>query len=311
MIMTQGKVLILGGTGFIGRALVQALAKRSQPVLAVSRGILEQAEAGVETIRCDCGDPDQIGLLLTGCRAIVHLASASTPGSTAGQPLAEIEANLQPTLALLQAMQHRPNLPLLYLSSAGSLYGDSAGAPSGERDPICPKSYHGAGKAAAEQFIGAWCRQFGGAATVLRPSNVYGPGQHERAAFGIVPHTFGALRRGETLTVWGDGSAERDYLYIDDLVRLCLAVLTTPMLPGLHIFNAASGQTASLNVLFDLIEATAGQPLKRRYDGSRAVDARRVAIDAGLVRRTYGWAARVALPEGLQRTWDWVNTIPR
>src|SRR5690606_34183517 len=101
-------------------------------VCAASRSIAPSPPSEVAFTRCDVGSPQQVVPLLRQCDAVVHLASASTPGSTAGKPLEEIEANLRPTLALLQSMQDFPALPLLFLSSAGSLYGENANSAFGE-----------------------------------------------------------------------------------------------------------------------------------------------------------------------------------
>ena len=243
--------------------------------------------------------------------AVVHVASASTPGSSAGKPLQELDENLRPTVALLQALQAHPRLSLIYLSSGGTLYSRIAEGASDELAAVYSRSYHGAGKIAAEHFIEAWCNQFDGAAVVLRPSNLYGPGQDERPGFGIVPAAFGKLTRGETLRVWGDGSAERDYLYIDDFTRLVLAALDAAPKPGFRVFNACSGASIDLNGLFALIERVAGRTLHRTYDAGRKVDAPSVRMQATRAKQAFGWGAEVRLAEGLERTWRWFSTIRR
>lgn len=225
--------------------------------------------------------------------------------------MAELDGNLRPLLALLEAMQAQPTLGLLYFSSAGALYGDQHDIALNETAALRPRSYHGASKVAAEQFIGAWTRQFQRSATILRPSNIYGPGQPERAGFGVIPHAFGAIQRGTALTVWGDGSAARDYLYIDDLVALAIAALQQPSPYKLRIFNAASGETVCLNDLFELAQLASGQPLLRQYEPGRAVDADWIAIDAEKARSQFGWQPSVTLAEGLKRTWNWLNTDPQ
>lgn len=301
-------ILVIGAGGFVGRHLVSALAKQGKHVVAVSRRPVEFDTVDVSTIIGELNTPEQIAPLIADSRAVIHLASSSTPGSSAGNALAELNDNLRPTLALLQALQERPQTELLYLSSGGSLYGDDSKEASSEMSSLAPRSYHGAAKVAAERFIAAWCTQYDGAATILRPSNIYGPGQHERAGFGIVPASFGKLTRGETLTVWGGGTTVRDYLYIDDFMELCTAVLSRPMPPGASILNASSGVGISLNELFLAIEAVTGQQLKRAYDQSRAVDSSRVVMDPVLAKNLYGWAPTTPLIEGLRKTWGWFST---
>lgn len=301
-------ILILGAGGFVGRHLVRALVQRGEKIVAVSRHPVDFASTAVESIVSELREPEHFVPLVTRSRAVVHLASSSTPGSSAGNPMAELKGNLRPTLALLQAVQQAPQTNLLYLSSGGSLYSTEVDERATETSNVSPRSYHGAGKIAAEYFISAWCSQYSGAATVLRPSNIYGPGQTQRTGFGIVPAGFGKIIRDETLTIWGDGSATRDYLYIDDLVALCTATLAAPMPAGLRIFNAASGVGVSLNDLFAAMEAVAGHPLKRTYDAGRSVDATHMAMDASLAKQYYGWMPTTSLHEGLKKTWDWFKT---
>ena len=302
-------VLVVGASGFIGRHLVRALSSHGEKVIAITRRPADQDTRHVENINAELVEPEQYARLLDRCRAVAYLASRSTPGSSAGRPVDEVQENLLPLASLLQAMQSKPQVGLLYLSSGGSLYESTPGEPATEATQIQPHSYHGAAKVAAEYFIRAWSQQYGGRATLLRPSNLYGPGQIERPGFGIVPACFGRVTRGETLTVWGDGSAVRDYLYIDDFVSLCMAVLETPMSTGVHAYNASSGIGVSLNELLRLVELVAGKPLSRSYELHRAVDATHIVMDPGAARSRYDWMPMIPLEEGLKKTWDWFNTI--
>lgn len=301
------RTLVLGAGGFIGRHLVRALAQGGNSVIAVSRSQVDFGLANVEAVIGEPREPDQFAQLLARSRAVVHLASTTTPGSSAARPVHEVADNLLPLASLLQAMQRRPEIELLYLSSGGSLYTASSDVAADEMTRVQPRSYHGAGKIAAEYFISAWCHQYSGRAMILRPSNVYGPGQPERAGFGIVPACLGRIRRGETLQVWGDGSAIRDYLYIDDLVQLMMAILARPMSTGAGIINACSGVGISLNELFAAMEIATGRPLLRAYETSRPVDATSVTMDHALASRQYHWSPATSLEEGLRKTWAWLN----
>ena len=309
--MANDSILVLGANGFVGKHLVRALVAQGKNVIAASRHVATFRTEGVEWVVGPFDEPEHFVRLLERSTAVVHAASRSTPGSSAGNAIAELRINLQPTVALLQALQQTPEVTLLYLSSGGSLYPASTGdAPATEASAVRPRSYHGAGKVAAEQFISAWCDQNGRAATILRPSNIYGPGQSARSGFGIIPTGFSKIRHSETLTVWGDGSAVRDYLYIDDFTALCEAVLTRPMHTGMLVLNAASGRGVSLDELFGAMEKVAARPLHRFYDRARAVDAARVVIDASAAQACYDWTSTTTLHEGLKKTWDWFSTTP-
>src|SRR5690606_26013800 len=95
-------------------------------------------------------DSGTFSRLLENCDAVIHTAAHSTPGSSMATPL--LDGDLRTTLSLLEALQAHPHCRLLFLSSAGTLYGDRS-EPARESAPLRPRSYHGAGKAAAEHFI--------------------------------------------------------------------------------------------------------------------------------------------------------------
>lgn len=307
----SGRILVFGAGGFIGQHLVRRLAHMGERVIAVSRSDTDLDLSNVETVTAALRDTSDFAPLVARSSKVVYLASTSTPGTSAGRPLAELAGNLQPLAALLQVLQDHAAVELLYLSSGGSLYTSTNDIAATERSDVRPRSYHGAGKIAAEYFISAWCNQYSGRATILRPSNVYGPGQLERAGFGIVPVALGKIRRQETLHVWGDGSVVRDYLYIDDLVDLTAAILSRQMFAGAQVVNACSGIGVSLNELFVVMEAVTGQPLQRRYESGRELDAKRVTMNSDLAQRAYGWSPVTTLREGLERTWASLNIITR
>lgn len=301
-------VLVLGAGGFIGRALTWALAHNGIRVVAASSTPQPWAHPLVEAVVAPRPrDPDDFASLLSHATKVVHVATASTPASSMARPLQEVTGNLHVTAALLEALQEHPGKELLYLSSGGSLYADNQKHPSDENAPVRPRSYHGAAKLAAESFICAWCAQHSARATVLRPSNVYGPGQIEKIAFAVIPTALGKLRRGETFHVWGDGSAQRDYIFIDDLVRLCVSILTQPMPIGMRVLNACSGSSVDLNELLGVVESVTGIALHRTFDVARPVDASNISMDPRLAQETYGWRSQIGIEEGIRRTWAWLE----
>lgn len=298
-------VLILGGGGFIGSALSLALAKTGKTVTVLSHTASDQKHHNIRNATGTFKSPEDFEPWLADCPTIIHLASSSTPGSSAAHPLAELEGNLRITLALLEALQNHPDCNLLFCSSGGTLYGDNEIAPATEQSKLHPYSYHGAGKAAAEYFILSWTTQFATAATILRPSNVYGPGQAARQGFGIIPTAFNKIIKDEALEVWGDGSAVRDYLYIDDFIQLCLAIIDKPMAKGVVTLNAGSGVGTRLDDLLGQIEYVAGKPLRRTQRNKRQVDISRIVIDSSKAYECYGWKPKISLRNGLKETWDW------
>lgn len=310
--LVGNRILIIGADGFIGRALARGLVGQGHNVVALTRRPVAALDAGIEYRMVSGINPEDYRQVLDGCGTIFHVASASTPGSSAGRPLFELKHNLVPTFALLEALQAQPECRLIYISSGGTLYGDvTRERPATEQDLVRAKSYYAAGKAAAEQFIRAWSSQFSGTACIIRPSNVYGPGQCERQGFAIIPKAFGKTLRNETLTIWGDGSAVRDYLYIMDLVDLCTSLIGAKLPEGTTLLNASSGEDVSLSEVLARIEAVTGVALKRTYEPARDIDVARISIDSSLARSICGWHAQTLLNDGLDRSWSWFKSTQR
>lgn len=300
--MSHPVVLVLGAAGFIGRHLARRLANDGCTVLAATRQPCAFDHPHIENVVASFVEAATFTPLLSRCCAVVHAASSTTPGSSTATP--QLDGNLRTTLALLEALQAAPDRRLLYLSSAGTLYGDRD-TPAQETDPLRPRSYHGAGKAAAEQFLHAWASQYDGTAVVLRPSNVYGPLQTARQGFAIVPTAMDCAASGRTLDIWGDGTQLRDYLHVADLVTLCLQALQAQLPSGCHVFNAASGQAVTLNTLLERIEQVSGRAIQRRYVLPRIADVGKVLINPEAARQAFSWEARTDLDTGLAQTWQW------
>lgn len=301
--MTGSQVLLAGGGGFIGQALATRLAMAGHAVTILSRRAAALKLPGLTWRQGSLGDADLLQHLLPQCTAVVHLATTSTPGSYRDAPVREVDENLIPLLRLLEAMSGQPQIPLLYLSSGGAIYGNPHALPVSESHPLAPLSYHAAGKAAAEQFLGVFARA-GHAVTILRPSNAYGPGQPLRQGFGVLRALLEHIRRQTPMQIWGDGNSVRDYLYIDDLTRACLDVLAQPA-PG--SFNLGSGVGHTLNELCDIARRVTGLNLEVHHRPARGTDVKAVVLDSTHFAAHYGWQPATSLEEGMARMWKWLQ----
>jgi UDP-glucose 4-epimerase len=284
--MNRDGVLLLGGAGFIGTALAKRLQLEKIPLHVVGR---ENAAA--------------LASLLPHCSTVVHLASGTTPGSSARHP--ELEAgNITLTLHLLELMQTQPQAHLIFFSSGGTVYGNPAIFPVTEESVLAPLSYHGAGKAAQEVL----CRTLatlGHAVTVLRPSNAYGPGQTMRHGFGLIRTMLQHAQAGTTLEIWGDGENVRDYIYIDDVVDASLRLVRLPQDCG--TYNLGSGVGYSINQVKAVVERVSGLKLQTTYRPARGMDVRRIMLDNTLLSARMDWQPQVSLADGVAQTWEWLK----
>lgn len=286
--MSGNDVLLLGGTGFVGSALANRLKQEMKTVHSIGRhdaGRLEQA--------------------LPQCNTVVHLATTSTPGSSATCPELELP-NIALTLHLLELLQERPEAHLIFFSSGGTIYGNPEQLRVSEESPTAPLCNHGAGKAAQEAFCHA-LRTRGHAVTVLRPSNAYGPGQTLRHGFGLVRTLLEHVRCGTSPEIWGDGENVRDFIYIDDVVEATMRLIELPQDSG--TYNLGSGVGYSINQVLRFVETKCGRELETIYRPARGIDVRSVVLDNSRLNERLGWQASVGLEEGIARTWEWLKRI--
>lgn len=284
--MNQDAVLLLGGAGFIGSALARRLQHEKMPVHIVGRHNLDQLEQ-----------------LVPQCSTVIHLASATTPGASAGQASLEL-GNLALTLRLLDLLRAQPQTHLIFFSSGGTVYGNPQSLPVSEDNPLAPLSNHGAGKAAQESFCQA-LRAQGHAVTIVRPSNAYGPGQSMKSGFGLVRTLLEHARLGTAMEIWGDGENVRDYIYIDDIVEATLRLIEQPQDGG--TYNLGSGMGYSINQVKDVVEQVCGRPLHSTYRPARGMDVRSVVLDNTRLSDRLGWQPGVGLADGVARTWEWLQ----
>jgi len=287
--MSREGILLLGGKGFIGSALASRLQHEKIPVHLVGRQ-----------------DGDRLADVLPLCNTVVHLASATTPGSSARDPRLEL-GNLDLTLRLLKLIQMQPPTHLVFISSGGAIYGNPDQLPVTETCKIAPLSHYGAGKAAQEVFCQS-LRAQGHAVTILRPSNAYGPGQTLRHGFGLIRTMLEHARVGKPLEIWGDGENVRDYIYIDDVVDACMQLVA---LPGdSSTYNLGSSVGHSINQVKTLVDEVCGCRLETVYRPARGTDVREVVLDGSRLQDQLGWLASVGLAGGVKRTWEWLMRQP-
>ena len=297
------RILVLGAGGFLGQAVVRRLASEGHQLTCVVRNL--ESAATHEGVRYIEAVLDDIRIVMDVAKAadrILHFAWDTTPGTSSGQPTLEVIHNLMPTLRLLEAMNCFPvRSQFIFVSSAGATYAPSTECAT-ETSQVNPSSYYGAAKLSTEMFLRAYSAQSGNPVVVVRPSNVYGPGQKAKRQFGIVPTMMRAIQENETFQIWGDGGATRDYLFVDDFVEFFVALLSRQW-HGFHLFNVASGAACSINRLCQLLEKISGKRLSVEYVPARGVDSGGRAVDSTKARDELGWRPRIELEAGLTETW--------
>ncbi len=301
--MRSRNVLLLGGGGFIGQATARRLASDAMQVHILSRQYTLSAAPAIHPHTGDLSDLAILDTLLPQCGTVVHLASSTTPGSSASKPSDELD-NLRPTLNLLERLHNQKGIHLIFVSSGGTVYGNPPHIPVNEDAPFAPQSYHGAGKMALEGFLQAF-RAAGHAVTILRPSNAYGPGQDLRRGFGFVRTVLEHASNGSPLEIWGDGEAVRDFVFVEDVAEAIALAIGNPADNG--TYNVGSGQGYTLNEVLALAQRITGVEINTLHKPAREGDVRGVVLDVSRIRAALGWQPRINLEEGLRHTWEWLQ----
>jgi len=300
-------IALLGASGFLGRRLAARLVREGFEVTGIARSPTPGINVpGLRFVQATMDDAKALKPVLERAQYLVHLAWDTTPGTSQLQPTLEANNNLLPTLRLMEQMQGFPSCRMVFVSTGGAIYSDLSATPWSEDAKLAPRSYYGAGKLAIESMLSAYHAQTGNAVIVLRPSNIYGPGQESKRQFAVVPTLMQCLRDDREFVIWGDGESRRDYLYIQDFEDVVLKIISRDWpVPLNETFNVAAGIGVPLNSICTACEKISGQRLRRRYESRRTVDKGSVILDATRVRSLLGWTAETPLETGLEATWKW------
>ncbi|WP_168735345.1 NAD-dependent epimerase/dehydratase family protein [Pseudothauera rhizosphaerae] len=301
-------ILLIGGTGFFGLALARALAGTRNEVHILSRTAQPGIHNGITFHRGSQDNASIVEPLLARAGTVIHLASTTTPGLSAGRSSVDAIENLLPAARLMEIMAARPPERLFFVSTGGAIYGNPEYLPVDETHPSHPLSSHAAGKAALEGFFSSFAHCAGIPLTILRPSNLYGPGQTLRNGFGLVRTLLDKARRGKTFELWGEDSTVRDYLFIDDAVDAVIALLGSARCEGTYNLGAGIGTTT--DELLTLMSHVTQCSLEVIRKPARKVDVRAVYLDCTRLERLTGWKPKIDLEQGIRRTWQWLVTSP-
>ncbi|MGO2111567.1 MAG: NAD-dependent epimerase/dehydratase family protein [Pseudoclavibacter sp.] len=231
-------------------------------------------------------------------RTVVWAASMITPAVAETSP-ERVNDERDAFREVLEALPGSTRL--IFLSSGGTVY-SGPNTPYSESAPAIPTNRYGAAKLELETLA----RSAPGGAVVLRISNAYGPGQLAKRGQGVLGHWMQAMLGGQPITIFGDGSSARDYVYVDDVARAILAAADGTS-PRVGIFNIGSGMPTTLDDLVVALGAVAGRPVSVEYRPDRGFDVSATWLDVREARRTLDWSPSVGLEDGLGRMWNWVQ----
>lgn len=293
--------VVTGGAGFIGSHVVDSLLGDGWEVVVVDdlttgdeRRVAPEAELAV----VDISDAAALDAVFDRIRpnAVFHLGAQSMVTVSVRDPRRDCAVNVQGTLNVLEAAG-RHDAPVVFTSTGGALYGDTAPLPTPETHIPAPLSPYGASKWAGESYVRTWALASGIPHAVCRLGNVYGPRQSPHGEAGVVSIFARKLWEGGAPVLFGFGEPTRDYVHVFDVVAALRAASGTR-----GVFNVATGIETSVARVYEAVQAALGTSIEPRLGPLREGELQRSCMDPSSAAATLGWRATIPFAEGVRST---------
>jgi UDP-glucose 4-epimerase len=303
------KILVTGGAGFIGSHVVDAFVAAGHDVLVVdnlSTGKRGNLNPKARFFELDILDPETADLIRDERPDVLdHHAAQMDVRRSVADPLFDARTNILGTIALLEAARQASVRRVLLISSGGAAYGEQETFPAPESHPTWPVSPYGVSKRAGELYGFFYQAAYGMPFLAFRYANVYGPRQDPHGEAGVVAIFSGRMLRGETITVYGEGTQTRDYVYVGDVARANLLALERDVRGPLNI---GTGIETDVKTLARHLREAAGSRSEVRHAPTRPGEQQRSVVDISRAATELGWRPEVSLADGLRRTVEFFRT---
>ncbi|MCL6457736.1 MAG: NAD-dependent epimerase/dehydratase family protein [Gorillibacterium sp.] len=296
------KALVTGGAGFIGSHLTAALLANQVEVYVIddlSTGKIENVSRQAHLINMDVSDDKVVEKIAELAPDVVfHLAAQADVQRSIMRPYYDCRVNVMGTIHVLEALR-RVGKGKIILASTSGVYGALEKERISITDQTAPMSFYGLSKWTAEQYIRLYHQLYGTAYTILRYANVYGPGQTPKGEGGVVSIFMERIKKGEPLTIFGDGEQTRDFIHVSDVVAANLAAAESG--DG-QTFHVSTGVSTSIRSLSELLSELAGKRLKVNYAPEKTGDIKHSCLNSEETRQVLGWQPMTGVRAGLVNT---------
>lgn len=300
---------VIGGSGFIGRAVVQELLLRNdRQVIVVGRQPPDPSlPAQVRYVQNLSGASDELlNDILAEVDEVIDLAYATVPQTSFQNPVNDILVNLPEAVRLFEYAARWSLRKFVWVSSGGTVYGHAHQIPLTEDHPTNPVSPYGITKLAIEKYAHLYHCTAQLPIICVRPSNAYGEAQRVYAGQGFVATAIASLLDYRTLDLFGDAGTIRDYLHVKDVARGIVAALIDGKAG--QVYNIGSGIGHSNRQVLEALEPLARAlsiPLQLRTLPERPFDVKINVLDSSKLYAHSSWKPLLSFEQGIQQTWDW------
>jgi UDP-glucose 4-epimerase len=291
------RILVTGGSGFIGRHVVARLAEEGARVRVVD--LQPHPDRDLDIVQGDIADPEVLEQAFAGgFDAVVHLAAVTSVLRSLEQPVLTYETNVAATALLLEAAR-KAGVTALAFASTNAVTGPMEAPAITEAATLRPLTPYGSTKAAGEMLMSAYTASYGVRCACLRLTNVYGLGM--QAKDSIVARLMRAIRTGATFEIYGDGRQVRDYVNASDVSSAFGLALTRDDWHGPVVIG--TGTSLSVLEVLDAVRRVSGAELSVRHGPAKAGEMPAVIVDPARARAA-GWSPRYGFSQGLSEVWE-------
>lgn len=297
-------ILVIGGNGFLGSHLVDALVVREHcvTVFDMFSGTRHWASEGVDIVDGNFLNIADLRRAVRGKQIVVHMLSTTDPATAENDPIVDIRTNILGSVELFQICADEGVEHVYFASSGGTIYGDRDQESFSEEDLTLPVSPYGIGKLAIENYMRFFERKYGLRSTSFRISNPYGTRQNPHKRQGIIPIFLRNILNNKPLTVMGDGTMFRDYIYVKDFANIVATMISTG--PSQPVYNVGSGRGTTVNELVDAMVNVTGRHPVIEYRDIPSTYVHGSVLDTTRIQNEFGPFEMTELEVGIQRTWQ-------
>ncbi|MDH5532973.1 MAG: NAD-dependent epimerase/dehydratase family protein [Candidatus Pacebacteria bacterium] len=296
------KIIVTGGSGFLGHHLLRALDKAGYQAKNID--LRENKE--FETVIADVRDTEKMLEEVKDADMVFHLASLIEAGESVEKPQKYIDYNIDGTLSVLEAMKAN-GIKTFIFSSSAAVYGEPIRVPIKEDDRTMPVNPYGMTKLAMEALLSSYVGAHGFTGIALRYFNLYGPGEHHEPETHAMPRFIKQIYDDKEVTVWGSGEHKRDYVHVTDIVDAHLkAIKLAEREPEkYHYMNLSAEDPASVLDIVSAVEKAMNKKANVKHFDPRPGDPLLLYADATKAKETLSWEAKISLEDGIKEVVDY------
>lgn len=306
----MAKCLVLGANGFIGSHLVDSLIEAGHSVRCFDRYksndiiFANTDHKNIEIFRGDFLNRTSIAEALEDMEYVFHFISTTNPITSENDPVIDIETNIKMGVELFKLCAEKNIKRVIFASTGGAIYGDyNSSQPLKESLYPKPISPYAIGKLTIESYLRYFKTKHDLDHIILRISNPYGPRQNNLNGQGVIPIFLERIKNNQPITIFGNGSMVRDYIYVGDVAKAVLQCFESKDASS-TIYNLGSGRGYTVNELVDSIEQVTGQKANREEKDVPPTFVKKVVLDTNLFAQDFGELSPIPLSEGMNLTWE-------